>query len=53
MPSDCTGVSCFQQILEKNTKNLPLKFGYFDFSVSSSTFLTAFWLPIYVSAKPS
>ena len=45
------GVSCFQQILEK--KSLPLKFGYFHFSVSSSTSLTAFCLPIFVSAKPS
>ena len=37
----------------KKTQNLPLKFGYFHFSVSSSTFLTAFWLPLFVSAKPS
>ena len=37
----------------KNTKNLPLKFGYFHFSMSSSTFLTAFWLPFFVSAEPS
>ena len=34
------------------TKNLPLKFGYFHFSVSSST-LAASWLPSFVSAKPS
>ena len=37
----------------KKTENLPLKFGYFHFSVSSSTFLTASWLPIFVSAEPS
>ena len=34
-------------------KNLPLKFGYFNFSVSSSTFLTAFWLVIFMSAESS
>ena len=48
MPSDCNGVSCFQQISGKN-----LKFGYFHFSVSSSTFLTAFSLPFFVSVEPS
>ena len=53
MPSDCNGLSCFQQIFEKKTQNLPLKFGYFHFSVSSSTFLTAFWPAIFVSAEPS
>ena len=37
----------------KKTKNLPLKFGYFHFSVSSSTSLTASWLLIFVSAEPS
>ena len=37
----------------KKTYNLLLKFGYFHFSVSSSTFLTAFWLPLFVSAEPS
>ena len=37
----------------KITQNLPLKFGYFHFSVSSSTFMTASWLQIFVSAKPS
>ena len=37
----------------KKPWNLPLKFGYFHFSVSSSTFLTASWLPIFVSAKHS
>ena len=52
MPSDCNGVSCFQQISEKKTQNLPLKFGYFHVSVSSTT-LTTFWLPIFVSAKPN
>ena len=52
MPSDCKEVSCFRQISKKN-KNLPLKFGYFYFSVSSSTFLTASWLANLVSAEPS
>ena len=51
MPSNCNSVSCFQQIFEK--KKIPLKFGYFYFFVSSSTFLTASWLPIFMSAKPS
>ena len=37
----------------KKTKNSPLKFGYFQFYVSSSTFLTASWLPVFVSAEPS
>ena len=37
----------------KKTKNLPLTFGYFHFSASSSTFLTASWLLIFVSAKPN
>ena len=35
------------------TLNLLLNFRYFHFSVSSSTFLTAFWLPLFVSAEPS
>ena len=52
MPSNCNGVSRFQQISEK-TKNLPLKFGYFHFSVSFSTFLTTFWQPIFLSIEPS
>ena len=37
----------------KKTYNLALKFGYFHFSVSSSTFLTGFSLPLFVSAEPS
>ena len=37
----------------KKTQNLPLKFGYFHFSVSSSTFTTAFWQPIFVPAEPN
>ena len=48
MPSDCNGVSCFQQIFEKNL-DLPLKFGYFHFSVSSSILAADF----YVSHAPS
>ena len=51
MPSDCNGVSCFNRILK--FLNLPLKFGYFHFPVSSSTFMTASWLPIFVSAEAS
>ena len=42
MPSDCDGVSCFLQNFEKN-------FGYFHFSVSSSTFMAASWLSTFVS----
>ena len=45
------GVSCFQQILKK-TSDLSLKFGYFHFSMGSST-LTASWLPIFVPFEPS
>ena len=37
----------------KKKKKLPLKFGYFHFSVSSNTFLTASWLSIFVSGEPS
>ena len=37
----------------KKTYNLPLKFEHFHFSVSSSNFMTASWLPIFASAKPS
>ena len=37
----------------KKAQNLPLKVGYFHFSLSSSTFLTTSWLPIFVSAEPS
>ena len=37
----------------KTLKNLPLKFEYFHFTVSSSTSLTTFWLPIFVFAEPS
>ena len=51
MPSDCNDVSCFQQISKK--QNLPLKFGYFHFPMSSSTFLAASWLRIFVSAESS
>ena len=39
-------------IFEK-TLNWSLKFGYFHFSSSSSIFLTAFWLPLFVSAESS
>ena len=35
--------------LLKKTQNLPLKFGYFHFSLSSSTSLTAFQLPIFLT----
>ena len=52
MSSDCNDVSCFQQISKKKY-NLPLKFGYFHFCMSSSTFLTASWLAIFVSAESS
>ena len=52
MPSDCNGVSWFQQIFEK-VKNLPLKSEYFHFTVSTRTSLTTFWLPISVSVEPS
>ena len=41
------------RFLKKKTLNLPLKFKYFHFSVNSSTFLTAFWLPLFVSTEPS
>ena len=53
MLSDCGGVYHVSYRCLKKTWNLPLNFGYFRFSVSSSTFLTAFWLPIFASAEPS
>ena len=37
----------------KTSQNLPLKFGYFHFSVSSNTLLTASWLAILVLTKSS
>ena len=40
------------RFLKKNLE-FTLKFGYSHFSVSSSTFLTASWLPIFVSAEAS
>ena len=43
MPSDCNGVPCFQQIFEKESTS---EIWDFNFSVSSSTFLTASWLLI-------
>ena len=53
MPSDCNGVSCFQQIFEKNL-DLPLKFGYFHFSVSSSILAdNILAADFYVSHAPS
>ena len=52
MPSNCNDVSCFQQFSKKKY-NLPLKFGYFHFCMSSSTFLTASWLATFVSAESS
>ena len=41
-----------KRFLQK-TKNLTLKFGYFHFSLSPSTSLTTFSMPIFVSAEPS
>ena len=52
MHSNCNGVSCFQQIFEKKLKIYLWSLGIFTF-VSSSTFLTAFWPLIFVSAEPS
>ena len=52
MLSDCNGYHVSNRFLKK-TQNLLLKFGYFHFSVSSSTFLTAFGLPLFVSAELS
>ena len=37
----------------KTSYNLPLNFGYFHFSVSSSTLLKASWLAILVPAESS
>ena len=37
----------------KKSQNLPLKFGYFHVSVSSSTSMTPSWLLFFVSAEPS
>ena len=43
----------FNKFLKKKRKDLPLKFGYFHFSVSSSTFLTVSWLVIFASVDSS
>ena len=44
----------FPADLKKTTTyNLPLRFGYFHFSVISSIFLAVSWLPNFVSAEPS
>ena len=51
MLSNCSGCIMFPADFEK-TSNLSLKFGYFHFSMGSST-LTASWLPIFVSFEPS
>ena len=54
--NECLAIAMMYHVsnrFSKKTKNLALKFGYFHFSVSSSTFLTAFWLPLFVSAEPS
>ena len=53
MSSDCSSISCFQQIFEKKVRIYLWSSGSSDFSVSSSTFLTAFLLPIFVSAEPN
>ena len=38
---------------KKNLEFTSDVYGYFHFSVCSSTFLTAFWLLLFVSAEPS
>ena len=53
MPSSCNDVSYISNKFLKRSQNLPLKFGYSHFSVSSSTSLTASWLAILVSAESS
>ena len=53
MPSSCNDVSYISNKFLKTSQNLPLKFGYFHFSVSSSTSLTASLLAILVSAESS
>ena len=50
MPSDCNGVSCFQQIFEKKLRIHLWSSGVFTFLWTS---LAAFWLPIFLSAEPS
>ena len=52
MSSNCNGVSCFPQIVEKNLE-FTSEVWVTHFSVSSSTFMTAFWLPLFMLAKPS
>ena len=53
MPSNCDGVSRFQQIFEKNLEFTSEVWVFLLFCEFQSTSLTAFWLPIFVSAKPS
>ena len=50
MRSKCNGASSFQQNFEKNSK-FTSEVWVFSFFVSSSTFMTAFQLPIFVSAE--
>ena len=42
----------FNKFLKKN-QNFPQKLGYFHFSESSSTFVAASWLSIFVSNESS
>ena len=55
MPSDCNGVSCFQQIFEKNLEftSEVWVFSLWVLWVLAPWELTASWLPLFVSAKPS
>ena len=54
--NECLAIAMVYRVSKrflKTTQNLPMKFGYFHFSVCSSTFLTAFWLPLFVLAEPN
>ena len=50
MFTGCSDMSCLHQ---RKNGQLPLKFGYFYFSVSFSAFLTACWLSNIIFSEPS
>ena len=52
MPSNCNGASCFQKNLEKNLEFIS-EVWVFSHFLSSSTFMKASWLLIFVSVEPS
>ena len=52
MPRNCNDVSCLLQNFEKNLEFTSGVWVFFTF-LSSSIFMAASWLPIFISVKPS